>query len=631
MARAEKKRQRNEGREDPGTDSISTTLHKNSQEEVIRPTKKQKLVLDEEDSEDDNASEASSHEPQETILKINDEYARRFEHNKKREETHRLEEKYGKSSANGHNPGNGVETGGADSDDSSSTSEDEDDDGFLATKDLDEEIFATLNAIKSKDPRVYNKDVTFYKPIDDDDKTLQNTKKEKPMFLKDYHRKNLLDGYTGEQDEESKSPHRTFAEEQDDLKREIVKEMHSKKPSQGTATNGEEDSSDEGEDFLVTKSNPMTGGPKQAHPAPAATVPDPATAEKDPDSFLSNFMAARAWVPSDGARFQPLESDEDEEEQRADEFEQAYNLRFEDPSAANEKLTTHARDAVAKYTVRREDVSVRKKARDKERERKDSERQERREEKARLRRLKIEDAERKVERIKEAAGLRGKEAGPQDWADFLNANWDDERWDDEMNKRFGDAYYAKTEADAGEDGPSSSKGHKTKLKKPKWEDDIDITDLVPDFKDDVVEKRPFSLSDIEDDASEDPGEDAAKPNRHPNKAKKQERQDRKRAFREEKKRIADMVDENLDLDDLPHAPIAKRPVRFRYRETSPLAFGMTAKDILTASDSQLNQYAGLKKLASYRDPDKKRRDKKRLGKKARLRQWRKETFGDEAA
>jgi protein KRI1 len=43
----------------------------------------------------------------------------------------------------------------------------------------------------------------------------------------------------------------------------------------------------------------------------------------------------------------------------------------------------------------------------------------------------------------------------------------------------------------------------------------------------------------------------------------------------------------------------------------------------------LNQFVGLKKLAAFRDPTKKQKDRKHLGKKARLRNWRKETFGDE--
>ncbi|KAG9626048.1 hypothetical protein KCU64_g18962, partial [Aureobasidium melanogenum] len=68
---------------------------------------------------------------------------------------------------------------------------------------------------------------------------------------------------------------------------------------------------------------------------------------------------------------------------------------------------------------------------------------------------------------------------------------------------------------------------------------------------------------------------------------------------------------------------------FRYRETSPTSFGLTARDILFADDTALNEYAGLKKLATWRNEDKKKKDKKKLGKKARLRQWRKETFGNE--
>jgi len=54
--------------------------------------------------------------------------------------------------------------------------------GVLATETLDKEIFATLPAIKNKDPRVYDGTTTFYTPID----AAEN--KEKPMFLRDYPR-----------------------------------------------------------------------------------------------------------------------------------------------------------------------------------------------------------------------------------------------------------------------------------------------------------------------------------------------------------------------------------------------------------------------------------------------------------
>ena len=60
-----------------------------------------------------------------------------------------------------------------------------------------------------------------------------------------------------------------------------------------------------------------------------------------------------------------------------------------------------------------------------------------------------------------------------------------------------------------------------------------------------------------------------------------------------------------------------------------MSFGLNARDILMAPDTALNSFVGLKKMATFRDAEKKRKDKKRLGKKARLREWRKETFGNE--
>jgi protein KRI1 len=89
------------------------------------------------------------------------------------------------------------------------------------------------------------------------------------------------------------------------------------------------------------------------------------------------------------------------------------------------------------------------------------------------------------------------------------------------------------------------------------------------------------------------------------------------------------VDEQMDVEEKLKNFGKRHASFFRYRETSPTAYGLTPHDILMASDSQLNQYAGLRKMATFRDSEKKRKNKKRLGKKARLRQWRKETFGDE--
>jgi len=50
---------------------------------------------------------------------------------------------------------------------------------------------------------------------------------------------------------------------------------------------------------------------------------------------------------------------------------------------------------------------------------------------------------------------------------------------------------------------------------------------------------------------------------------------------------------------------------------------MTSLEILTATDAQLNDFVGLKKLAPYRPGNLKQGDIRKYGKKKRLREWRK--------
>lgn len=521
-------------------------------------------------------------------------------------------------------------------DDDDSTSEEEDDAADLATADLDNEIFATLDAIKKKDPRVYDPNVTFYTPFDPDNAPTETSTKEKPMYLKDYHRKTLLEG-NHDADDDQDAPPRTYAQEQEDLKKDLVSQMH-------TAGNDESED-DEQDEFLVRKDKgahtAMRPAESSSQPRKKITEVDIKTADRDPETFLSNFMASRAWVPEPTSRFQAFDSDESEDDNMAEQFEQAYNLRFEDPKASNEKLMTYGRD-VAKYSVRRDDVSGRKKLREKEREKKEAEKKERDEDKARLRKLKIDEVEEKVKKIKEAAGLRGEGLDVNQWSKVLEEDWDDDRWEKEMQARFGDNYYAENDtrlsSDDEDDEEPQSKSKKPK--KPKWDDDIDIKDILPEFEDDEVDtsKPTFTLSDNEDehaddnidadamDLDDDDAEEASgSTKRKTKKDRLKERADQKRVARKERMAIEELVDRDLTTD----IPKSSKTAGFRYRETSPDAFGLTPRDILFADDTQLNQFAGLKKMAAFRDEEKKRKDKKKLGKKARLRQWRKDTFGNE--
>ena len=479
-----------------------------------------------------------------------------------------------------------------------------------------------MKAIRSKDPRVYDEKTTFYIESDKVNGTTDAKEKQKPMYLRDYHRQNLLDGIDGEEAEYIENM--TYAQQQADLKVNLVKEMHA------AARESAEDSGED-EGFLVLRPSVPETGRQVARVKPAITKRDVEIADKDPETFLSNFMSARAWVRPENSNFQPFESDDDEDDRRAEIFEEAYNLRFEDPKGSNEKLLSHARDAAAKYSVRREATNPRKKARDVERARKEAEKQEREEEKARLRKLKVADVEEKVQKIKEAAGLRSTALPESEWATFLEENWDDDRWEQEMKKRFGEDYYADKDL-SGSNGEAGTSRRKTK--KPTWENDINIEDLIPNYRsEDDNQTPPFTLTD-EEMGHENAGEtERARRDVISSKiaraSRKRDRDEHKKEARKERRKIEQLVDEELHADQTISGSGTKHAGQFRYRATSPLAYGLTTHDILMASDSQLNQYAGLKKMAAFRDAEKKRKDKKRLGKKARLRQWRKETFGSE--
>jgi protein KRI1 len=386
-----------------------------------------------------------------------------------------------------------------------------------------------------------------------------------------------------------------------------VKELHA------AAESSDEDEEMEDKDggFLIRKEKQPAE--ESGRPQPALNKADIDAAEKDPENYLSKFLDSRAWVAPQKNILHPFESDEDEDD-KAEEFEAAYNLRFENPQAANERLVAHSREAAAKYSVRQEPTNKRKRAREAEQAKKDEQKQQTVTDKARLRKLRLEEAEQKINKIKEAAGLGKKPVNIEDWQDFLTEDWDDKRWEAEMKKQFGEDYYAEGEV------PSSDEegAKKRKAKKPKWDDDIDIGDLVGDF--DAGDNAKFSLSEAEASSSKKKSKQRAK-----------EKEEEKREARKQRRKIEALVDEKLDVDfAIDGAGKKGAKSVFRYRETSPGAFGLTPKDILLASDSQLNQFHGLKKLAAYRDEDKKRKDKKHLGKKARLRQWRRDTFGNEA-
>ncbi len=188
---------------------------------------------------------------------------------------------------------------------------------MLATEELDVQLSATLKAIRNKDPRIYDKNVIF---IQDDlvQGDAPREKLEKPVHLQDYHRNKLLQGDVGASEDVEDAPSKpmTFGQEQDALKKSILTEIN--------ALDGEGSDGDDGETFFKRKTRKKlaaNGNGKEKPLAPKITEADVANADKNPELYLSNFMAARAWVPSESTNWQPFESDDDDDSNEDDKAE----------------------------------------------------------------------------------------------------------------------------------------------------------------------------------------------------------------------------------------------------------------------------------------------------------------------
>ncbi|CAG8547024.1 535_t:CDS:10 [Diversispora eburnea] len=173
----------------------------------------------------------------------------------------------------------------------------------------------------------------------------------------------------------------------------------------------------------------------------------------------------------------------------------------------------------------------------------------------------------------------------------LEEDFDPEKYDQKMSEVFNEEYYTQ-EVDN---------------EKPEWNDDIDI-DYVGN--DDVYD-------DIGNDGYGDDGNFIMDADYLPG-----ERKHHQSEIKEEvKQKFDEYLDEyyQLDYEDI----IDGTPVRFKYRQTKPVSFGLTPAEILVADENDLNEFISLKKLAPFRPDNVVNKDIKKYSKKKRIREFRK--------
>ncbi|AAS51750.2 ADL170Cp [Eremothecium gossypii ATCC 10895] len=476
--------------------------------------------------------------------------------------------------------------------DEESTSEEEDDYGELITEDVEEGIKNVLEAIRTKDTsELLNPTVRFFEEPEAAVAKLAQAERHKPIYLKDYHRMNLLAGETfakdGE-DFETMDGKPSFAAEQRQERAQILAEINEE------VGKAEEDDEDE----FLTKKKPSS------EVAQKTALPDPSV---DDEQFLQAFVEQQAWIPRKGDktvdldRGEAFEEDDKEFEDAVEQFETAYNFRYEDPNAA--EIVSYAR---TQATIRRSAASTRKRKRDEEKQEKDKDRQEREKAIQKKKKETVYQLSDVLDKIRKEYGAEISEPMVQKLtATLLNGSYDDSKWDEVVGELFDEEFYQ-------QEG------------KPTWDENDEIM-------------GDFYAGNADDDDDAAPTEDHA--NGEKEKKSKKEGTKEKKAKKQEKKELRNIIEESVEQNKL--ALIEKveeergrtkekdLDIKFRYREVSPESFGLTTREIFMADDAALNEYIGLKKFAPYRAKELRNKDKRKVMKAKRLKEWRKKVFNNE--
>ncbi|POV94507.1 hypothetical protein PSHT_16181 [Puccinia striiformis] len=619
------------------------------------------------DSEDQNSSarpkDHSSIPHHSDSFTYNQAYAQKFERQKRGEELMKLKDKYGED----------YEPSEDDDEDFSS----EDSDAEFITPEVDVAILKTLARIKKHDPKLYQPDGNFFEEEETRnaavraqklkrDKNGTTTSRKKPMNLRDYHRKALLTNEGREFAEDEDLPDNyepTPAEEAEALRDETKRAFHAIVEDDEDDDSGDEDDGDserssdgiqkmlvlrdkehgeieqedeEYQQFLIEQVGrddiqtafQLNSGTRTDAPHEEQTE-EIRQAQQDDDEFLRSYVLGRGWIDKEAKKipkirtWSHLEAKPNIKTLILQEVIPPYSgkllyltntmkktkslskkLKSSRPNTTFDlKITTHARDTGP--SARRKDDS-RKLAT-------------RMEELERMKELKREEVMKKLDLIRKNAGAEDCNLDDID----LDSDFDPDSHDRRMQHVFDNDFYGKTDPDG----------------KPVWEDDIEIDDILPDAAPQTEEinfepggdaydplapggkKLSKKMKKLAKSAGKkrglDPNPEPADQEDEPEDTREIDDDLEGLSPEERKKKLLDALDEyhKLDCEDM----IGDMPTRFKYTNTEATDW-MTPEQILMATDAELNQVIGLKKLAPYRSAT---NDRKLATRKKKLKELRK--------
>ncbi|KAL2538576.1 KRR1 family protein [Forsythia ovata] len=539
-------------------------------------------------------------------IDINEEFARRYEHNKKREDLQRLHEMEKKGVVSFRD------------EDSEVSSSEEEEDILKPSKKQDLEFFDALIKVKKQDPLLKTKEAKLFfsdsesSSEDENDNKNENQKLDnnndvrkgkKPMYLKDVVSKHLIEEgpeFDDNDDDENDDVEvnnrnsdgnvkvKSYLEEQEESRREFLKEFEE-------AANVE----DEEGDFLRMKTGKVE---EEEDDGEFGKKLDDFFGEDEildeKTKFLKDYFGNQLWLDN-GKNNKILDEDvgfsEDEKEiEKQEDFERGINFRFEEN--AGDRVMGHSRKVEG--SVRKKE-NARKFQRERKEERMVQAEFERNEELKHLKNLKKKEIKEKMQKIREAAGI-GEDGTCLLDEDDLEEEFDPQEYDRKMKEAFDNKYY--DAEDVNPEFGSGSDEDAAEYEKPDFDKEDRLLGL-PNGWDEAKETRDGFLaarqrilnskvdgkdeSELVEDEGNDPKDGKRKRKRKPSEVEK--------AVREQ------LMEEyyKLDYEDT----IGDLKTRFKYKPVKSKRFGLSSEEILMMDDKELNQYVSLKKLAPYREKE----------------------------
>ncbi|XP_077591472.1 protein KRI1 homolog [Stigmatopora nigra] len=586
-----------------------------------------------------------------TGFRINTEFAKRYDKYREKEELQKLKDRYGDRAYE------------KESDSSESSSDDSE---VELDPEIERDFYRTLSLLKKKDPKIYEKDAKFYSKDSPDVEEQPSTSKSKvkPMYLKDYERKVILEKEGKYEDEDSDSDNEeaakrrerayspSYMQEQKQLKESFQKFVQDSDDdddnSEGSGKEGvsqlltrrlktqEEKDKEEADYVDWLKGQKDDDGPEEVKEMKYLRDywNDPKLDENE--CFLRDYVLNKRYKDDDDKdneripTYEEVVEDDSEEDGetflvRQDNFERGYNFRFEEPDA--ERIKTYPRTIAT--SVRSKD-DRRKRKRGEVKERKEMMKLQKREQLKQLKNLKRNEI---MEKLKTLQELTGNDDLAFTQAD-LEGDFNPQHHDQLMQKFFGEKYYGEQEDD-----------------KPQFEDDDALEEhwnwdtWTGKEHEEYDEEADYDASephcDDQDfimDADYDPSQHVSKKRKKKmkkadiplmgNKKKKSHFAEMvskdKPVFDPHEKSFEQYLDEyyKLDYEDI----IDDLPCRFRYRQVLANDFGLSTDEILGADDKELNKWCSLKKACMFRSDHEERKDLKNYKIKSKNTKKKREIF-----